>query len=198
MSKTAKKVGKVEIKRIEGRSKAVSSPNAQTNNLCNTSYPELGSLEWANKLYNDMLIENEEIASIFYLQFSSGCRISEILSISYKDILRDGSVKIVGKKNSNDRIVNCSKIESWVMKAREAKKNPFNTFNRFFIHRFYKRFGVVFKSANSQKNSTTHALRQLKAQAIREIENDNKLISESLGQKNPKNANYYGKSKAKE
>lgn len=196
--KAKKMVKKTEniIKKLEKQgNKSVSNTNALTNTLCDTVRGQLGSLEWSERIYEDMSKESLELAYLFYFQFESGCRISEIISISHEDILRDGSVKIRGKKNSNDRIINCSKSASWLIYAKKIKRNPFGTFNRFFIHRFYKKFGVIFYSENSRKASTTHALRQLKAEAIREVDNSNELISKSLGQKNPENAKFYGKSK---
>jgi len=174
--------------------KTEQKPVAQTNTVCALRAHQVGSYEWSVQTFDRLKLVSNELANIFVFQYEAGCRISEVLQIEYSDILRDGSVKIKAKKGSNDRIVNCSRIASYLIKCRNIRSNPFSSFNRFFIHRMYKQYGIIFKSENSTKMSTTHALRQLKAESIRQNTDSAELVSQSLGQKNSKNSRYYGKS----
>jgi integrase len=183
-----------KINRFDFRTKTVLKPNAQTNTVCDTDEGQIGSYQWSVQTAQRLGKESKELMRIFVFQFETGCRISEVLGVQHSDILRDGSIKISGRKGSNNRIVNCSRLADDFVQCRKSKINPFGSFNRFFIHRKFVQYGVIFQSKNSKKRSTTHALRQLKAESIRENENSNDLISQTLGQKNTKNANYYGKS----
>jgi len=180
---------------LEIRSKPSVKIDAQTNIRCDTLSSRLGTYAWSVEVCNQLTNQSEELGNLFAFQYETGCRISEALSIKHSDILRDASVKICGLKNSSDRIVNCSRIANYLLQCRKIKKNPFSTFNRFFIYRKWKNSGVLFESNSSSKKSVTHALRQLKAENIRNIDSSELLISQSIGQKSSKNAKYYGKSK---
>lgn len=170
-------------------------PIAQTNTLCEKEFYEFGSFEWSGTTAERLMKVSKELAMLFIFQYESGCRISECLSAKHENITRTGSIKIIGAKGSKDRLIECSRIASYLLMCRKMKINPFCTFNRFFIHRQYKKFGIEFQSETSKKKSTTHSLRQLKAESLRQIESENNFISESLGQKNHKNAQFYGKAK---
>lgn len=180
---------------LEIRTRPSTKLDARTNIVCDTSTDRLGTYDWSVEVHKQLTNQSEELANLFAFQYETGCRISEALSVKYSDILRDASVKITGLKNSSDRIVNCSRIADYLLNCRKIRKNPFSTFNRFFIYRKWKNSGVSFQSNNSSKKSVTHALRQFKAENIRNIDSSELLISQSIGQKNQKNARFYGKSK---
>jgi integrase len=140
---------------------------------------------------------NEELGSLFILQYESGCRLSEAQLIEFSSIMKNGDIKLKATKNSQDRIVSSGRCADYMQKCRKDKKNPFQTFNRFFIHRLYKKLGIVFQSEKSKKQSTTHAMRHLKVKELREQKIENELISNSIGDKNQKNQEHYGKEKTR-
>jgi integrase len=186
---------KIFENRKKYRSKAELKPIAQTNSLCDGESIGFGSYEWSVLTEQKISKVCKELAMLFVFQYESGCRISECLQASYENITRTGSIKIVGNKGSKTRIVECSRIADYLIKCKRNKKNPFDLFNRFFIHRQYVKFGIIFQSEKSKKKSTTHALRQLKAESIRQITDESELISDSLGQKNVRNSQFYGNAK---
>jgi len=199
-SKNLQEISKENIEKndldwLKNRTKVVQKSTAQSNNLCDDSSSESASFEWSLITFQKLMRRSHELAFLFLFQYETGCRISEVLDISYGDILSDGSVKIQGKKGSEARIITAGRCASWLIKCKKARCSPFRNFNRFFVYREYVKAGITFQSENSERKSVTHALRQKKAEVIRNETKDKELISKALNHKNPKNEKFYGKKK---
>lgn len=186
-----------EISTKQDAIKDLQNLNAQTNNLCESVNQEFGSYEWSEQKFQAIRKEHSELAYLFLFQYETSCRLSEAQLLDFTDILSDGRVKLKATKNSKDRIVEVGRCVKYLIHCRKARCGPFKTFNRFFIHRLYKKHAIIFQSAGSRKQSTTHAIRHAKVAILRKENIDNELISESLGHKNQKNQQYYGKEKNK-
>lgn len=187
-----KKIKKGGLSTTEILSKSVSIPSAQANKVCNPDDDNLYDFEWCKTIYHKMKFESRVLAELFAFQYETGCRISECLSIKYYDVLADGRVIIRGLKGSNDRVVSCSIGKSYLLHCRLYNSWVFSNFNRFYVYRFYKKYGVMFVSKKSKKKSVTHALRHINALNMRKAGLKSSDVSEFLGHKNLKNGKYYG------
>lgn len=169
------------------------SSNAQTNKLCELGETLAMDYSWAIDIAEKLGAMNKELKYMFLFQYSCSLRISEVLSIKYENITISGDVKIEGAKGSKQRIVSGGEASLWLIQAKKDKRNPFSTFNRFFVYRAYKKLGINFQSSNSVKSSVTHSIRHAKAKLARENNFSNEDISQILNHSNPKNQSYYGK-----
>lgn len=177
--------------------KSVSKPNAQTTKLCEPSDIRQYDFIWSETIYQRLSKISSELANLFAFQYDTAVRISEALEIKCSQIKMDGSVFIKSKKGSFEGIVNSSRTTSYLIECKKNNRNPFETYNRFFIYRIYKNLGVTFQSQLSKKVSVTHALRHIKVQNLINGGIESEEITKILRHKNPKNTELYGKQKPK-
>lgn len=170
-------------------------PSAQTITLCEPlphGYEHiLSSIE---KVRADKTLPKELIVFIVF-QFEHGLRVSELINISHEDITKIGDVVLKSSKGSNNKVLNGGEFRGYFVQCKKAFKNPFNTYNRFFIYRLYKKYGISFQSEKSSKLSVTHAFRHIHAQSLREENQSNDILAEKLRHKNSNNSKIYGKQK---
>ena len=173
--------------------KAVLTPSAQTNSLC-----EVGSQEPLDlsalycRIEGDGLL-SEELKMLIFFQSELGLRISECLNIKFSEINSQGSVLLESLKGSENQVVSCSLARNYLLRCRARKQNPFETYNRFFLYRLYKKLGISYRKNGMKKTAVTHAFRHIQADAIREITKDRDILAQRLRHKNPKNSDRYGK-----
>ena len=131
------------------------------------------------------------IAIIYLLQKRYALRISETLSISYKNITSKGSIVVRGLKGSNDKFIDIPELRNWFIECKLNSLLPFSGLSRFAVYRIYKKFNVNYEENYGNKIAVTHGFRYKKVREIKEVENDLSLSSIVLGHKNINSTKHY-------
>ena len=141
--------------------------------------------------------QSHKLYCIACLQFSSSCRISEILQIKYSEISKSGHVKISGLKNSYDKIIFHSETVTYLLRCRSNSVDPFSEFNRFFVYRCYKKAGISFRFPGNCVNSVTHSFRHVNSALLKAESVATETIQKHIGHKSSKSTKYYTHEKKK-
>lgn len=176
---------------------AVPTPTAQTTKLCT-------GLNQGESLINDILTKRKEIIKkdrllwyIVDLMLNSGCRISEILSIKPHNILLNGSVKIQASKGGNNRIISSSDARNYLIDCKSSGNHPFMDYNRFYIYRAFKKWGIGYVVNGNCNKAVTHAIRHANTEVQREGKVEKSIIQSQLGHTNESTQSHYGGCKKK-
>jgi integrase len=151
------------------------------------------NIEGLTNALNDAKNKSRELYNLILCLSNNGLRISEVLNIGPDKISHLGRFMIKGLKGSNDRIINDPSIAEYLLVCKKNNCFPFKTFNRFFIYRYLKSFGVKFDSIKSTKHSITSAFRHKAIQDLNTITSDIETKSAYIGHKNTKTTEHYGK-----
>ena len=176
----------------ERRTMPVAIPIAQTNTLCGTVSEVKTISEALQSKIEAISYENKELYYLARLMFIGCLRISEVLSIKGTDITNTYHIKIKGSKNSNNKVVSCFELKSYLSTYKGHSIYLFNQFNRFYVYREFKKYGICFKSVNSSKQSVTHAIRHITSAEINDNSNDIDFKQILLGHKKQSNSKLYG------
>ena len=130
---------------------------------------------------------------LFLVQYFSGCRITEALNISVQDLTIDGLILIRGLKKSEDRVVSIPELIPLIRKSLSNNIDPFYSMNRFTAYRLLKNLGIGKLKSNRKRESVTHIFRDNHSKQIRTLTTSKVVLSQSLGHKNIRNTEYYGK-----
>ena len=151
------------------------------------------SLQKKGKKYEFEILRNDLILEFLY---GSGLRVSEIISVKYKDIeLKEGYVKVLGK-GSKERIIpltfqTINKIKKWkdyISKTNLNSKNEFliinkkgNHLTRRTVHRIVHESMII---TGQYKNISPHSLRHSFATHLLDNGADLRSIQDMLGHSN--------------
>lgn len=184
-----------ELQKALNSTKSGLNPSAHTVNQC---VP--GSI--ADTLHDSFITSwahemsyRPAIAFIIWLMYAQGLRVSEILSITGKDISKSCNIRIRSKKGSLERLVNASLFESFLKSYIGSNVMVLDQFDRFYIYRELKKLGLTYKFEGNKKSSVTHLGRHLFALENIPIADSDMTVSKMLGHKNENNQKYYVKEK---
>lgn len=166
---------------------------AQSTTVCNICDMSLISEYSSDVSFMNICGYSVKIGIIYLIQKRFALRISETLSITYKNITSKGSVVVKGLKGSNDRLVYLPELCNWFIECRVNKVDPFYGLSRFAVYRIYKKFNVNHEEYYGDKIAVTHGFRYAKVREVKEIENDLQLSSIVLGHKNINSTKHYDK-----
>lgn len=133
---------------------------------------------------------------LFYfteIMLLGACRVSEVLAIRPYDITLTGLVKINSLKHGSHRLISTGRAKEFILKCRKNGIYPFDYFNRFYIYREFKRYGVPTIVTGANRHAVTHIFRHLQTAEIRAIDNDKELIKSHLGHKSISSQKNYGR-----
>jgi len=125
------------------------------------------------------------------IMIDHACRVSEVLKIEPKDILPEGSIKIVAGKKGNTRVIKCREFESFFLRCKANNVRPFEFLTRFRMYDLFKRVGLVLPSGQKKYKKVTHALRHAKAQFLQKSGIEEKDIQTHLAQKSINSTKHY-------
>lgn len=138
----------------------------------------------------------KEFRKLYYfteVMISGACRVSEVLDIRPYDITFTGLVNIHSLKHGKDRTISPGNAKDYLLYCRNNQLYPFQGFNRFYVYREFKRFGMPAIPTGAGKNAVTHIFRHLQVAAIKENGNDRELIANYLGHRSLKSQKNYGR-----
>lgn len=173
--------------------KPVPSPFAHTTKLCAADERYLQLVKSIELRKSTILNQDYLLWYIIEGLLYNGCRVSEILSIKSGDITMIGTVKINAKKGSHNRIIHFQEATEYLKQCRLNKVEPFSLYNRYYIYRQLKKYGIELTTGNSSKNSVTHCFRHLFVNAARQEDIQSETIQAAVGHKNKGNTERYGK-----
>lgn len=170
---------------------AVSNPIAQTTKLCNSS--SRLEPEKLTRLGVDMYLQLRDfrLYAIYLIQSEYALRISEVLSISHRNITSKGHILIKACKGSADRFIFISDIKFWLLQCKESLINPFDGMNRFYVYREFKKLGINSDIEYGTKKAITHGFRYKKVTELHEISDDLELSKQFLGHKSINSTKHY-------
>lgn len=154
-----------------------------------------------SEIIDEMNAKVEEILSrnsipdtlkrFIYLQSISGARVSEILNIKYTDIISQTIIRLKGLKHSNDRLIHIDKYSEYFGYCKRNMINPFETINRFYIYREYKKMGFIVSFLDSNKKAVTHSFRYRYIKNLKDNNVEISLIQKEIGHKIQKTTENY-------
>lgn len=172
---------------------SVPIPTAQSTTLCGVVTSRCKGAEAGKSLELQLKNNYPAIYYIFLLQKKYGLRISEVLSISHKNITSEGNVLVKGSKGSNDHFVDIDDIKDFMLECRFQLRNPFTGISRFHVYRVYKKLGINIEYHYGTKQAVTHGFRYAKVKEISEIDNTLDTAQLVLGHKNQSSTKHYKK-----
>lgn len=134
---------------------------------------------------------DRKIIAYITLQFSAGLRISDLLSVSYKNISPSLHITIVQGKGSNTIITQPIYLRETWREIRDKKLYPVESYNRFWFYKLYKKLGITKTNGTGRNNSVTHAPRKMLAQQLYTEEGDYEAARVALGHKDVRSTKYY-------
>ncbi len=180
---------------ISIQSKSVQNPTAHNATLCADRTKLNPLVSHALALIHDSHSWPESFRVIIDIQLRLGLRISEVLKLVPADLLPLGRIRIRSSKRGKDRILNYSDPFNYLEKCRQLSLLPFRDYNRFYVYREYKKFGIMLYLGDHKKYSVTHLFRHLFATSLDQVVDDRSLISDALGHKSRKSIESYVKPK---
>lgn len=143
---------------------------------------------------DEVLLNNsipETLKRFIYLQSISGARVSEILNITYNDIINSTILRIKGLKNSNDRLIHIDRYTEYFSYCKRNMIHPFDTLNRYYIYREYKKLGFIVSFLDSNKKAVTHSFRYKYIKNLKDNNVELSLIQKEIGHKTQKTTENY-------
>lgn len=134
---------------------------------------------------------DRKIIAYITLQFSAGLRISDLLSVSYKNISPSLHITIEQGKGSNTIITQPIFLRDVWHEIRDKKLYPVSELNRFWFYKLYKKLGITKTNGTGRNNSVTHAPRKMLAQQLYTQEGNYEAARVALGHKDVRSTKYY-------
>jgi len=175
----------------KSRVKSAPTPNKQTSGMSvgsNGQYAKnIEVYEKISKIKNESLV-------LFYiaeLQYYNSCRVSELLNARCHDISSQCKIFLKASKNSSNRIIFSPSSLQYLLYCKNNNVDPFTCYDRYFIYRLYKRYGIELSKRFGSKNAVTHIFRYLAADAVNSDVNSVEKTQSQLGHKSKKSSEYY-------
>lgn len=172
---------------------ANTKPTAQITKLLHTRSDQVRKVERSGIDWFARSLFLGDYALVFHLLDGYGFRISEVLSISSRDITARGNVIVRGLKGSGDRLIVAPELAAFFLKKRASGVDPFGHLNRYTAYRRLKELGIVKRKPGRKNASVTHSFRDEYVKGLREVETDNKVLKQFTGHKSGKSVDHYGK-----
>lgn len=135
--------------------------------------------------------ESYELGLLYYMLVVSGCRVSELLSLSFSDVINYHQVIIRGKKGSNSREFSVLPYVDYFKLYRGSPLLIFRAFNYAFVRRAFIRHNIGFVDKNSKNKKITHAPRHQKISQLYKSINELSVVQEVIGHKSQKSTAHY-------
>lgn len=186
-----KQIRDLQLELTRNNIKSSISPSAQNNIQCAADDGRFADMvAKLTRFYADKNLSIELKALVEILELS-GCRVSQILQVHYKNISTHGQIKIIGSKNGNDIIVKPQMYKEFWLDYRRNGISFRSVYSRFALYRLFKHYGLFIKVESSQKKSVCHCFRHMLATDTATITTDKTIIANKLGHKSTNTQKYY-------
>lgn len=131
------------------------------------------------------------ILALVDLQFQTGIRISDLLSIDFSNVTDRLHIVIEQGKGSRKLVVSPVNFRDYWKSVRVNKLNPSAGLNRFFFYRLYKKYGIEIDRGANKNKSVTHAPRKLIGKELYNRENKIEDVQAGLGHRSKRSSEFY-------
>jgi integrase len=173
------------------RIRTVKTPMAQTNTLCNLPTSTKQQFDTLLLLLANIKMKEPIMYYLCEIMLAGSCRVSEVLAINYSDFKTTKQLLIRGKKGSGNRLISISESRIYLEKCKENKVNPFAHFDRFYVYRQFKKYGIGGQFDGSQKMAITHYFRQLSLRILQMEGVNQEDRMKQAGHKSKSSTKYY-------
>lgn len=136
--------------------------------------------------------KSEVLWVIATIMYESGCRVSEILNVTWIDISETGKVKVKGSKRSSDRFISTGDAAEYLKYCKASGIHPFDGLSYDYVYREFKKVGLFIQSGTGGKSKVTHLFRHMFVDEMRSVGVEAVDQSRVIGHKNVKSTEYYG------
>ena len=176
------------------RPKPVTKPIAQSTTLCVEGSGREGLILLIESLIDKWKKKGDPLWIILFLQYRHGLRVSEVLNIMPSHYRQGKRVFIPGLKFSENRIIDCWEVWSYLSNFGSNALPPFGHMDRYYVYRNYKRNGLVLGFGAVNNRAVTHVLRHLFVQSAAVDSEGLRAAQLSVGHKNVSNTKRYAES----
>lgn len=199
MTKNLKKINRLNCASDphQNRTNSVLDSSAQYATLCckeNRSGAALNGV-YTRAMSSNYLGAVDKI--VIELSLLYGLRISEILSITYRDLLPGQKIFINCKKGSSNRILDGFKYYDELKSFLFSNSCISSIYSRFYFHRLFKRIGISIQIEGNNKQSVTHAGRHFQVRILSESNVNIEDTKHYISHKSIKSTQHYEKGKIK-
>jgi len=136
-------------------------------------------------------------SGVHLLLARSGGRISEILGIMWQDEISPGVFLIRGSKKSRSYTIHFPDEERLKFQLCKGHTHLFGSMDRTTVWRTFKKAGIFYTPPGNNNKAVTHSLRHAFARAVQRVDNDPKVIQDSMNHNSIKSQSYYLRNKRK-
>ena len=152
-------------------------------------------LEHLKKMIKSNNLHCSPFGFIMLIQHRTGCRVSEVLKVGWRDIVNENEIIVrVGKESINKRVF-IPEMSAFLPRYKQYQVNPFEGVSRYQMYRLYKRLGIVVENGPNKKDSVTHAFRKQYAQSTYDTTDSLEITKDVLGHRSINSTGYYVKRK---
>jgi len=184
--------GRHKTVNIYSGTKDVSSMSAPTMKQCDIESTDIPELKALRSILDKLATPTNPYYQILLLQLRGALRISEVLQITYMQVLDSQSIYVKCLKGSNDKVVHVPELTEQLKKWKTYKIKPFSQISRFSVYRFYKRLGISFPKKKGKLSNVTHAVRNIVIKSMRSNNYTDEQIAQIIGHRSVKSTGYYG------
>ena len=134
---------------------------------------------------------NITLVSFARLQFISGLRIADLLSIRRSDISDNLTVFVRQSKGSQAKVISLLYDKEFWLNYKRGLYTDISVFNSMSFYRLYKRYSLMIYNGSGRNSSVTHSARKLLARSAYDVTNSIEVAQAALGHKSQNSTLYY-------
>ena len=134
---------------------------------------------------------NVTLVSFARLQFISGLRINDLLSIKRSDIGDNLTVYVRQSKGSQAKVVSLLYDKEFWVNYKRGLYTDVSVFSSMIFYRLYKRYSLMIYNGSGRNSSVTHSARKLLARSAYDVTNSIEVAQAALGHKSQNSTLYY-------
>ena len=134
---------------------------------------------------------NVTLVSFARLQFISGLRINDLLSIKRSDIGDNLTVYVRQSKGSQAKVISLLYDKEFWTNYKCGLHTDISVFSSMTFYRLYSRYNLIISNGPGRNSSVTHSARKLLARTAYDVTNSVDMAQAALGHKSQNSTLYY-------
>ena len=134
---------------------------------------------------------NITLVSFARLQFISGLRINDLLSIKRSDIGDNLTVYVRQSKGSQAKVVSLLYDKEFWVNYKRGLYTDVSVFSSMIFYRLYNKYSLIVFNGDGRNSSVTHSARKLLARSAFDVTNSVEMAQAALGHKSQNSTMYY-------
>ena len=125
------------------------------------------------------------------LQFISGLRIADLLSIRRSDISDNLTVFVRQSKGSQAKVISLLYDKEFWISYKRGLYTDVSVYSSMTFYRLYSRYNLIISNGPGRNSSVTHSARKLLARTAYDVTNSVDMAQAALGHKSQNSTMYY-------